>query len=257
MTEPKGEASQDRKQGALSRLLSSIKFLVEPGLPVEDRRIAGRLDCALETSYLAENGDAGSGVVLDVSRRGLRMRTSRAIGKGLTLALKPPSGLGDGAEYAPLMARVMWTTKAGDAFLCGLLLPPGIEDEETWLEAYLASRGYNVGDPQRRKFVRAESQLAGTLAIEDQAPIDVLVLNLGLGGALIRAELSLEKNSPFRLHMGPHGNLPELELSGTILRQSQNEGEAWYYHSTRFGPLEERRHTLLKEYIVNLLKKRP
>lgn len=256
MAESESDARRaETKKGALARLLSSIKFLVEPDLSVDDRRIAGRLACSLDTSYVTETGETGTGQVLDVSRRGLRMRTPVAVSKGLTIALKAPANLTE-AAYAPLMAKVMWSSRDGDSYLLGLLLPPGIEDEETWLEAYLISAGYNIEDPQRRKFVRAESELAGQLLLDAQPPVEVLVLNLGLGGALLRSELSFDSNSPFRLQLGPHGNLPELVLSGSILRVSQNEGEDWYYHSTRFGPLEERRHTLLKEYIIKLLKKK-
>jgi hypothetical protein len=245
----------EAKKSAMARLLSSIKFLVEPGLPVEERRIGGRLECSLETSYVSEMGDSGEAVVLDISRRGLRIRTSGSVTKGLTLALKPPSEFANG-DFAPLMARVMWSKKDDDGYLAGLLLPPGSEDEETWLEAFLVSKGYGVGGPQRRKYVRADSELPGRLNIRDEPTMEVTVLNLGLGGALIRCEPVLEKMSPFRLHLGPYEDLPELEISGTILRHSKgDDSEPWTYHSSRFGPLEERRHSLLKEYVVKLLRK--
>lgn len=246
---PRSEA----KKSALAHLLSSIRFLVEPELPIEDRRTAGRMDCNLDTSYVTQTGSSGNATVLDVSRRGLRVRTSTSVRKGITIALKPPPELAQG-DYAPLMARIMWTSKDGDGCLAGLLLPPGSENEQTWLEAYLVSKGYNIAEPQRRKFVRAESEIAGLLLQDEQPDLEVLVLNLGLGGALLQTDHQLEKNSAFRLDLGPYADLPALEISGTILRHSRNEGEPWYYHSCRFAPLEERRHTLLKKYILKLLK---
>lgn len=254
MTDPSQKLPQETKQGALARLLSSIKMLVDPQLPVEDRRHTGRMDCALDTGYSTEGGESGTAQVIDVSRRGLRIRSARPIAKGLTIALKAPSSMPEG-DYSALMARVMWSTRDGDSFLSGLLLPPGIQDQETWLEAFLVSKGYNLADPQRRKFVRADSELAGQLLLDAQPPLQVLVLNLSLGGALIRSELAFEKQQAFRLQLGPHGDLPDLELSGTVLRHSHTDGDNWHFHSTRFGPLETRRHSLLKEYILKLLKK--
>lgn len=243
----------ESKQGALARLLSSIKFLVEPDLPVEDRRAGGRLECSLATSLVTETGETQECHVLDVSRRGLRIRTDRSLSKGISVALKPPEPYGE--THASLMARVMWSRKDEDSrgHLAGLLLPPGTEHEETWLEAYLLSKGFSVGGLQRRKFLRAESELPGRLIRKDNSAVHVMVLNLGLGGALIRSDEELEKMSPFRLHIGPLGNLPELELAGTVLRKT-GEIEPYHIHSSRFGPLEARRHDLLKRYITSLLR---
>jgi hypothetical protein len=254
MSEQKDEALRQSKKGALARLLSSIKFLVDPELPVEDRRVAGRVDCQLETGYVTETGEGGVGTVLDISRRGLRMRTDLLLPKGITVALKPPASLNAG-DLAPIMARVMWSSKADQGYLSGLLLPPGIEDEETWLEALLIDLGFDAGSSQRRKFVRAETSLPGRLHLDGLPVLEVTVLNLSLGGALLKAEQAFEKSSSFQLGLGPHKDLPELELSGTILRHTPAEGEGRHLHSTRFGPLEERRHTLLKEYIIKLLQK--
>ena len=183
------------------------------------------------------------------------MRTVLQIPKAMTLALKPPATLAIG-NHAPLMARVMWSTKASDGYLCGLLLPPGIEDEETWLEALLISMGFASAGSQRRKFVRADSDIDGRIVLEAQPPVDVVVLNLGMGGALIKANQEFERNTAFKLQIGPYADLPELEVSGTILRATPSEGDSMLLHSTRFGPLEERRHRMLKEYILKLLKKR-
>ena len=241
------------KQGALSRLFSSLKFLVEPDPPVEDRRAGGRVECLLSTSLVTETGDNHDCTVLDVSRRGLRVRTDRSVGRGLSVAIKPPESFAE--KYASLMARVMWSRKDDDGkYLTGLLLPPGNENEESWLEGYLLSKGHSASGPQRRKFLRADAELQGRLILKDDTMVPVTLLNLGLGGALIRCEPELEKMSPFKLRLGPHGSLPELELSGTILRLTTGT-DAFHLHSSRFGPLDARRHDLLKKYIISLLRK--
>lgn len=252
MTETTDSGQQETRQGPLARLMNSIRGLVDPDLPVEDRRSAGRYPCELETSYVTEIGGTGQARVLDVSRRGLRLSTPASLGRGITVAVKPPAAL-DGA-FPPLMARVMWSRKAEDGYLCGLLLPPGTEDDQSWLEAYLSSQGLNPREPQRRKHVRADSDIPGLVSWEGRPALPVMVKNLSLGGALIRTPETLEKNSAFRLSIGPHADLPDLELSGVVLRQSGGDEEGNDY-SVRFGPLEQRRHTLLKEYIVSLLRK--
>lgn len=255
MIDPTKDSPGEIKRGPLARLLSNIKTLVDPELPITDRRAVGRLVCELATTYLTETGDSGEATVLDVSRRGFRIRTASPVRKGMTVALKPPEGV-DG-EFAPLMAKTIWNRREADGgFTSGLLLPPGSEDEETWLEAFLIDQGFSVGEPQRRRYVRADADLMAVLMLDAQAPLTVRVVNLGLGGALLRSDLSMEKQSSFRLRIGPHADLPELELSGTVLRQNRAESGEGFDHSTRFGPLEQRRHALLKEYIVSLLNEK-
>lgn len=255
MTETTDNLQPETRQGPLARLMNSIRGLVDPDLPVEDRRTAGRYACDLETAYVTEIGGTGQAQVLDVSRRGLRLRTANSLGRGMTIAVKPPASLE--GDFPPLMARVMWSQRVSDSFLCGLLLPPGTEDDQSWLEAYLVSQGLSLNDPQRRKHVRADSDIPGVLSADAQMPLEVVVKNLSLGGALIRCAQSLEKNSSFRLRIGPHGDLPDLDLAGIVLRQSGGDGEGGLDHSVRFGPLEQRRHSLLKEYIVALLRQKP
>lgn len=240
-------------EGPLARLLSSIKFLVDPVLPVDDRRDLGRLECSYEVSYLSESNQSGTGELLDISRRGLRLRTEKALSKGRNVALKPPPNLPMKDDFAPIMAKVVWACRDTDGrFLAGLLLPPGSDDEESWIEELLTRLGY-ADDGQRRRHVRAEADLEGLLQLAGGPQAEVTILNLGLGGALIRAQDSYEKDSTFSLLVGPFQDLPELKLQGTVLKVTATEAEH-ALHSVRFGPLEKRRHELLKEYIVSLLK---
>ncbi len=198
----------------------------------------------------------GIGELLDISRRGLRLRADRQLSKGRTIALRSPRSLENEKVFPPVMARVVWACRDTDGqFLAGLLLPTASDNEETWVEELLTRLG-SADDGQRRKHVRAEANLDGVFQLVGGAEAEVLVLNLGLGGALIRAEDCYEKDSAFTLQLGPQGDLPELELQGTVLKNatSDDEGDEFTYHSVRFGPLERRRHAVLKEYIIWLLR---
>lgn len=240
-------------KGPFGRLMSSLKALVEPELPLEDRRLSGRLETSLEVDYVTEQKISGRGLILDISRRGLRLRTDLPLSKGNSIAINAPEALQ--AYFAPMMAQVMWTSRFSDDYVYGLLLPPGLEFEESWVAAVMKQLGYEIASFQRRKYVRADSELPGILLLDAQPPLSVTVLNLSMGGAMVSSEVVVESETPFRLQLGPHADLPELEVSGVILRNTPGEEEGQHIHSTRFGPLEKRRHSLLKEYIMNLLEK--
>ena len=254
MSESSAEAvSSGGSKGPFGRLMTSLKALVEPELPLEDRRLSGRLETSLEVNFVTEQERAGTGIVLDLSRRGLRLRTNLILNKGTSVAIKAPVALEP--YYSPMLAQVMWSSRKDDDYIYGLLLPPGIEFEESWVAAVMDQLGYQISSFQRRKYVRADSELPGQLLLDAQPPLPVTVLNLSMGGAMVSSEVVIESDTPFRLQLGPHADLPELEVSGVILRNTPGETEGKHVHSTRFGPLEKRRHSLLKEYIMNLLER--
>lgn len=246
-------STRNAKKGALSRLLLSIKNLVDPQLPLEDRREANRAPCSVRVEYLTESGLSANGQLLDISRRGLRMQTAVQLNKGLTLALKPPSILADN-ELAAVMAQVVWTSRKGEAFFSGLLLPPGIEDEATWLKALITHLGYSHRNDQRREFVRTNASIPGYIYLNNAEQLQVIIKNLSLGGALLNSKHEIAQGSSFSLQLGPLDDLPMLPLTGVILRSEGEHETGEYNHSSRFGPLEGRRHALLKEYILKLLK---
>lgn len=235
-----------------SRLMSSLKALVEPQLPLEERRLSGRLDTELEVNYTTEQNKPDRGTILDVSRRGLRLQTRMPLSRGMTVAIQAPDKLQE--FFSAVTAQVMWSSKTEGGYVSGLLLPPGIEFEESWVASVMQQLGYHISSFQRRKFVRADSELPGTLLLDAQPPISVTVLNLSMGGASVATDIVVEQDTAFRLQLGPHADLPELEITGVVLRHNVSE-EGTHIHSTRFGPLEKRRHSLLKEYIMNLLEK--
>lgn len=249
-----GKATRLAKRGALTRLLASIKNLVDPALPVEDRRNFERVRCQLEVSYLTEHGLSNHGILLDLSRRGLQIKTDQSLNRGLTIVVKPPSDLAH-LDFAPVMAQVMWSKHDNGSYLAGLLLPPGLADEETWLEALMSNLGHGQTFSQRRQFVRADAHLPGQLVIDEHPPQHVTILNLSLGGALLTGAESFPKGTPFKLRLGPFRDLPLLDLCGIILRENSSKTpHSAPSTSLRFGPLEGRRHALLKEYILRLLK---
>lgn len=244
--------STKRKQSFLNRLMSSINFLVTEDTNTSDQRTTPRIECRAEVDYVDENGSKGKGYLVDISRSGLQLETTKKLAKGLTLALNAPQG--ERLEKtAPFMARVRWTRKGknGD-FRAGLALPPGVEDDPHWLEALLSQLGYVDDGNQRRRFIRSDSDLLGRLKPSDgnSAEVPVKVLNLGMGGALLRSDQILAPNLQFGLVVGPYQDLPSITLNGTILRAIENE-ESFHLYPTRFSLADERESAVLQEYILH------
>lgn len=246
--------SDHHKRGLLTRLLSSIGFLIAPDLNTDDRRAVPRLPCSKTVKFVSDTGVPGTAELLEVSSRGLRLSTDMALTKGRTLALNPP----DDAEleiYAPIMAHVVWSSSQGPSkHLLGLAVPDELQDETTWLDSMLASLGYNDDGSQRRQHIRAEAEIEGWLLVDDQAEeqsVQISVMNLGMGGALLRSASTFPKDAQFKLSIGPHDDLPQLDLLGTILRVIKKE--SFTLHPCRFRPLDERDDKILREYILNLL----
>ena len=244
----------ERKQGLLTRVLSSINFLVTENTDTRDTRGSARIECRAEVAYVEETGLKGTGYLVDISRTGLQLETEKKLSKGRTIALNAPD---DETldRTAPFMAKVRWTSKGkAGTYRAGLELPPGTESDPHWLESLLHQLGYTDDGSQRRRFIRADSAIEGQLtpAAEGSDPISVKVLNLGMGGALLRAEEALAQNLQFKLVLGPHEDLPELSLDGTILRIIEKPDEGFTLHPSRFATSNEREESILNEYILKL-----
>ena len=250
------EGSQ--KKGFLNRILSSIDFLVSPDLNTEDRRSVPRCPCNLKLTYVGESGVSGEAKLIDVSSKGIQIETDHPLNKNTAVALNSPQEQ-ELEISSPLMTHVIWSNPSvadDQNFRSGLALPDELEDEPTWLDSLLESLGYSYDGSQRRRHIRAEAAIAGKLILDEDSEArthDVSVLNLGMGGALIKAPDTLEKNQQFSLTVGPYRDLPEINLSGTILRIVGQTDDDHILHPSRFRPLEERDEKLLREYILELI----
>jgi PilZ domain len=240
-----------RKKRLMDRVLSAINFMVSEDLNTQEQRISPRVDCRYEVSYVDENGMKGVGYLIDISKKGIQLETSRKIKKGITVALKAPeSEVLD--RTAPFMAKVQWTRKGPEgSFRAGLALPPGADEDPHWLESLLHQLGYTDDGTQRRHFIRASSEISGQLCVhESDETCEVEVLNLGMGGALLKTPSELPKDGQFQLTVGPFEDLPPLSLSGTILRVVEEPDRDYRLYPSRFRPTEDRDTNILQEYIL-------
>ena len=243
----------DQKRGLLARLLSSINFMVTQDLSTKDKRQTPRIECRCEVEFVDENGKKGKGFLIDISKKGLQLETETRLAKGLTLAMKAPEEeMLD--RTTPFMAKVRWTRKRHGQTRAGLALPNGIEEDPNWLESLLNQLGYSEDGTQRREYIRATTEISGQLTLddEDRTTQSVELLNLGMGGALIKSKTPLPKDCQFSLIVGPFEDLPILSLSGTVLRLVKKEGRDFDLFPCRFNPTEEKDADILQEYILKL-----
>ena len=250
------ESRVKKKKGKLASFLAAISHLLDPVVPVDDRRASGRISSEETLGFLSEAGKKGQAKLLDLSRSGMRLQTESRLTKKTTLALKPPNHPAV-KEEPPLMAKVVWSYRdPSGQYISGLQVPQESCEEPTWLSLLLTELGYSDDGTQRRKYIRAETEILGKFEAENEKePMAVRVLNLSMGGALIEANQAIEANVQFSLELGPQADLPSLKLQGTILRNSSDaEGEK-VYHSARFGGLGDESHKVLAEYIRSLMKK--
>lgn len=243
-----------KKAGFFARLLSSIHYLVDEDTNTEDKRRAHRITCRAEVAYVDINGTRGNGFLVDISKNGLQLETESKLYKGMTVAIKAPEEeMLD--NTAPFMAKVRWVRKKHGIFRVGLALPDGIHEDPNWLESLLKQLGYNESESQKRQHIRASSEIPGQLTLDgdqDRTSIGLEVLNLGMGGALLRSEQDLEKDSQFSLLIGPFEDLPPLVLTGTILRVVEKPDKKFNLFPSRFRPQEEKETKVLQEYILKL-----
>ena len=241
-----------RKQGLLAKLVSSISFLVTEDTKTQDQRNSPRIECRAEISYVDELGRKGTGFLIDISKSGLQLETPTKLAKGLTLALNAPDESLE--RTTPFMAKVCWTRKGQGHFRAGLTLPSGVVDDPHWLESLLHQLGYTDDGSQKRRFIRSDSDLTALLSptTDREDSIPVKVLNMGLGGALLRSTSPLAKNLEFCLQIGPYQDLPSLRAEGTVLRVIEKPDEGFSLNSVRFSVSEEKDLSVLKEYVLNL-----
>lgn len=249
------DGREKRKESLLSRVISSLHFMLSDTLSTRDQRQAARITCDLAVTFVDEFGTRGEGAIIDVSKNGLQLLTPKKLRRGVTLAVRAPDDESLD-RTAPFMAKTRWCRKAENGkFRVGLLLPPGVENDPHWLESLLHQLGYTEDGGQRREYIRAETQISGRITPVDEQnrvadDFEVSVLNLGMGGALLKSQIPLSKNGQFHLSIGPYEDLPELRLFGTILRVVEKPDHILY--PSRFRAKEEHEEKVLEEYILKL-----
>ena len=225
-----------------------------PQLSLAERREKLRVRTYIRLD-MQVRGEKTSAIVTDLSMSGMRIKT------GLEVAFPDTENkLRTGA----LKCDVVWVTALGPSgrttYEAGLSFEAKAMDKnDTWVRYVLEQLGFDQAKTfQKRKYLRASGQVPARVFTSDpEQTMTGEVLNLGVGGALLASESSLEQDDLIHCEICLWRILPALRLPCKIMgvRKDQSLGDEkpHYLHSLLFLGMDTEQVKLLGNYIVHLI----
>lgn len=229
--------------GAFRRLL--------PGgsTPTDERREIVRVNCKLPAS--CEIGSEKISVtVVDMGLRGLRIESPKRLGKGRKVTVSRPNHGG------PVECKVVWSSarRFAEVYQAGLQFTDTVDNmRKSWIKGTLQQLGFSPGRiKEKRKHIRLPAeQRAAIQNSSGDILTDGVVINLGIGGALIALDIEVAKTVPVVLVVDPLANLEPLEMPSEIRSCYRPKNSRQYLHGLRF---HDQDNDLVKRYLAVLLK---
>ena len=199
--------------------LEPLKSLAEmESWDFSDRRGTLRIPCEIPAK-LEKSGTRVD--IVDLGLRGLRLLIHGKVRKGSVVSLVGPGKAQSGA----VACKVQWKKKHPKGFVVGVSLKSSLRElSESWLFEEVKAVGEEVlQTQQRRSGVRV---ICGTPAMiwSEPAKEDAILLDLGLGGALIEfAGDGLKKGTLFRLEFGPLEELARVVINCEVVVSYKRE----------------------------------
>lgn len=184
-----------------------------------DRRGTLRIPCNLEARLTHEGSDIEAEIV-DIGLRGLRLILKGKVRKGSVVELHPKQG-----QRRPVSCKIEWKSKTSDGFLSGASFQNDSKAlSESWLLDEVKAIGAEaVKTQQKRSGVRVICNTPAKLK-HGQEKRDVVMVDLGLGGALIESDgEALKKGDAVRLEYGPIEDLPRVVLNCEVVATYKRE----------------------------------
>ena len=217
-----------------------------------ERRKLTRMRCHYKCQLELE-GKKLEGIIGDMGVGGLRLKVFHALKKGQKLLVHSPFNEVSEAS-APVEAQVLWTHQPDRNFATYAGLKYVSDPKtmaKTWVRSVMKQLGFRPESIlSKRRWVRAECYLPGTLRRADNSRQEIRVQNLGVGGVLFeyRGVLQLGEQA---VRLGPHESLPPLDVQG-ILVKARPQGKHYLY-GLEFGELKPAQLRLLTVYLKTLL----
>lgn len=192
--------------------------------------------------------------ILDMGVGGLRMRLCHNLKPGQKITVFSPfNEIGENSD--PVQVQVCWVKQPERTFLSfagtKYISEPKIM-ARSWVKGILKELGFRPEFlTSKRRWVRAEQILEGTLRRDDHSRQEIRIHNLGVGGALFeyRGILPLTEMT---IRVGPFEKLPGLDVSGQLVK-ARPQGKHYLY-GMEFGDLQPAQLRLLAVYLKHLLK---
>ena len=234
--------------------LDHITVLFGPVKPGRERREMIRLKCRFPVRCFYKD-QSFRGIVTDMGIKGLRLESPRKLRKGQMLQIELEELTGP-FSVARVNCQVRWCRNQKTSTFIGM----GVSYEEplermsdSWVRSVLYELGFEEEFIyQRRRAVRVDCCLSGELEMDGQR-VPVSIVNLGVGGALIRGMGALELRDPVRLFLGPETPLPSVGLESEVVGMKAEAGEQ-HLLSVRFLEMSPSLNRTLGRYVMTQLR---
>ncbi len=231
-----------------------------PQLSLAERRKKLRVRTYIRLEYVTEDG-RGSAIVTDLSMDGLRMRCQKAFKDGEQVEVFFPEG---SESTGSVRCKTVWLQELGQvgrtSYEAGLSFEDSRDNmQRSWVKYVLEQLGFDENKTfQRRRFLRANGQIpARVFTAYEGEPITGVVMNLGVGGALLALQEPLDQDHQIHCEICLWRILPPLRLPCRIINVSEDhehDGEGLrYLHSLLFLGMDTEEVKLLGNYVIFLI----
>lgn len=236
-----------------------------PQLSLVERRRKLRVRTYIRLEIQVSDSQA-SAIVTDLSLDGLRLRTNYELQEGdrveVSLVEAPEEG-----RQGSVFCRCVWSTQFGSpsrpTYEAGLTFQDADENmQRSWVKYVLEQLGFDETKTfQKRKFLRASGEIpARVFTSQDDQAVSGVIVNVGVGGALLSSETPLKVDSLVHCELCLWRILPALRLPCKVLAvnaedsgQEEEEGSTTYLHSLLFLAMDTEQVKLLGNYVIYLL----
>jgi hypothetical protein len=212
----------------LERMYGALRSGDNKNVATVERRRAWRVIRRVGLVGFRDNGDKLDLMGIDFSPGGMRIESPKKLKKGEMLRLtvaKLRSGddrrVSLEAAEDVLLAQVVWCAPRRDLTLeCGLqFMVDDVKQRPIIARFLLDDCKVGISNPkEKRKVPRMPTEMKGLVALSDGSTVDVRVLDLGLGGALINAPRDIAKNTILDLKIFLGGDGSTLQCKGAVVR---------------------------------------
>jgi len=248
------QQAQRQLQGAplLKKIIRGFRdFAFEDAPSVEERRRIQRLTCHYPLT-LSSSGSPLPVTVMDLSAAGAALISSRRFAKGSIIMLGQPQ-LPNMEKTQALQATVRYCRGLRERFRVGVEFRGNLVD--SWVGEALLELGFDSSHmEQKRRYVRAQTQLPIEIRTWDGEFLVGTLLDLSRGGALLNTTKAWGVGEALRLILGPVGFLPVLFLSAVVLHQRPDQ-DGWLLNVS-FIDASGTNQSRLDQYIKTILAQR-
>ncbi len=239
----------------LARFLETLRQIaLGPRVKVgEDHRSRIRVFCRYPILLTSDEGPVDRAYCVDIALSGMRLEDVRKLKKGARVQV---ASAFPGLEQDQIDCEVVWCReRISGGYNAGLRYA----EATGWVKVVLEELGLDEQRvSQRRKYLRIPTSLRAEIRdLETNRPLaDGKVVNLSMGGLLLRSDGELPPDSEVLCLFGPYSHYPNLSVEGRVLSSAYDEEEQHWFHSLEFHDLTGREVREVGRLVVSFLKER-